>query len=90
MNALTKSIIEDLIRMDLSLSKMALETHQEIEKELDFIEPKPADIILKILGLNNENYYDYVCSILLDVYDGELTIYEAIDRLEQERELLVK
>lgn len=88
MNLLTKTVLEDLIKMDLSLSKMTFETHTEIEKELDYIAPKPAEIILKIMGLNHENYYNFVTNMLDDVYEEKLTISEAIDKLEQERELV--
>jgi hypothetical protein len=82
MNLLTRTVIEDLIRMDVKLSIMTLETHTEIEKDLDDI--KPAEIVARITGVD----YDTVSQLLFAVYHKELTISEAIDQLVKEKELV--
>lgn len=82
MNLLTRSVLEDLIKMDVQLYTISLETHPEIEKDLDQI--KPAEIIAKITGVD----CDVVSNLLFNVYHKELNITEAINLLEKERELV--
>jgi hypothetical protein len=91
MNLLTRSVLEDLIKMDVALSKAMLDTHKELDSVLDKIlhGHLPADIIMKIMGLNSDDHGISVGEILIDVYEGKITITEAIDELEKERELSV-
>ena len=88
MNLLTRLVLEDLIKMELSMMKVSLEVDMDPHLGLEKIQPQPYFIILRIMGLP-EQKYDRVGWLMMKVYDGELTITEAIDHLEKERELIV-
>lgn len=88
MNLLTRTVLEDLIKMEVSLREIVRGNKIEFGVLIDTIEPQPDAIILKVLGLD-ETYNDFLFKLLNDVYDEKLTVTEVIDQLEQERNLVM-
>lgn len=87
MNKLTRSVLENLIKMEISLHKITANSEQEIGWILTQIDPQPTSIILKVTGLN-EGYEVFVMELLEATYKEEITITEAIEMLERECQLL--
>lgn len=87
MNKLTRSVLESLIKMEISLHEITANNEQEIGSILTQIDPQPTSIILKITGLN-ESYEVFVMELLEATYKEEITIVEAIEMLERECQLL--
>lgn len=86
MNNLTRSVLEDLIKMEISLHKITANNEQKIGCILTQIDPEPTSIILKVTGLN-EGYEVFVMDLLEATYKEEITIVEAIEMLELECQL---
>ena len=87
MNELTRSVLENLIKMEISLHKITVDNEMEIGWLLTQIDPQPTSIILKITGLN-DGYERFVMDLIEATYKDELTIAEAIEMLGRECQLL--
>lgn len=88
MNLLTRSVLEDLIKMDTYLCEI---TTENIKKTGQFsthnMNPHPAFIIAKIMGLTSDEYDEFISELLEAVHLKKITITEAIDQLAQARQL---
>ncbi|MCM3653466.1 hypothetical protein [Metabacillus litoralis] len=84
-DALTRSVVEDLFKQRVSIMKLIHEEDVFERDILNKVEPDAVEIILKITRLS-EAYHDTIWNFCCEIYEGNMTISEAIDYLEKEQQ----
>lgn len=92
MNKLTKTVLEDLMKLHSSIEGIA--TLRNDDSIFDDLDPKPVDIILNILRLANDKFEyqenedrEFVEDLLDRVFLQKMEISEAIYKLDYYREM---
>jgi ABC-type lipopolysaccharide export system ATPase subunit len=92
MNKLTKNTLEDLIKLNSSIIGIA--TLRDDDSIFNDLDPKPIDIILSLLRLDNDKFEyeenedrEFVNDLLDSVYLQKMEVSEAINQLDYYREM---